>query len=143
MTYTGRCACGAVTATITGEPLGVRLCYCRQCQQIAAGGATTNAVFRSDDMEITGELGTHSFTAASGNTLTQHFCPKCASPVYGQSSARMHLRSIRLGFLDASHGLKPDAIIWASEAPEWAVLDPALDQFPQQAPPPPAASEGS
>lgn len=140
--YTGRCACGAVTTTIAEEPLGVRLCYCRQCQQIAAGGATTNAIFRSDGMELDGRLGTHSFTAASGNTLTQHFCPQCGTPVYGQSSARMHLRSIRLGFLDEDHGLKPDTIIWTEEAPDWAVLDPDLDRYPQQAPPP-ASSEGS
>lgn len=141
MIYNGSCACGAVTARIEGEPLGIRLCYCRQCQQIAGGGATTNAVFRTADMEMAGELGTHSFTAASGNTLTQHFCPKCATPIYGQSSARMHLRSIRLGFLDDAQDLRPDTIIWASEAPDWAVLDPELEQYPQQAPPPPGASE--
>lgn len=141
MSYSGRCACGAVTATIAGEPLGIRLCWCRQCQQIAAGGATSNAVFESAGMEITGKLASHSFTAASGNTLTQYFCPDCATPVYGQSSARMHLRSLRLGFLDEPHGLRPDAIIWASEAPAWAMLDPALEQYPQQAPPPVASED--
>ena len=72
--YTARCACGAVTATVRGEPLGVRQCWCRQCQQIAAGGPTNNAMFLAADVELTGELGCHSGPAASGNTLHQYFC---------------------------------------------------------------------
>ena len=70
MAYTGRCACGAVTATIAAEaPIAVRQCWCRQCQQVAAGAHTTNAMFLTADVTITGTLGTHAYTAASGNTL--------------------------------------------------------------------------
>ena len=43
--YSGRCQCSAITATISGEPVGVRQCWCRQCQQLAGGAATTNAMF--------------------------------------------------------------------------------------------------
>jgi hypothetical protein len=136
MTYTGRCACGSVTATITGEPLGVRQCWCRQCQQAAAGGPTNNAMFLTADVDMTGELGSHSTPAASGNTLTQFFCPKCGTPVYGQSSARTNMRSIRLGFLDEGHGLRPDTAIWLEDAPDWAVIDPELEHFDRQPPPP-------
>jgi len=134
--YTARCACGSVAATIAGEPLAVRQCWCRQCQQIAAGGPTNNAMFLSADVEMRGELATHSFTAASGATLTQHFCAKCGAPVMGQSSARTHLASIRLGFLDEGHQLAPTAAIWLADAPPWAAIDPALERFERQAPPP-------
>jgi hypothetical protein len=136
--YSGRCACGSVAATIHGEPQAVRQCWCRQCQQIAAGGATTNAMFLCADVEMTGELATHSFTAASGNTLTQSFCPKCGTPIMGQSSGRMHLASIRFGFLDEGHGLAPSAAIWLVDAPQWATIDPSLERFDRQAPPPAA-----
>jgi hypothetical protein len=134
--YSGKCACGAVTAMVNGEPLGIRLCYCRECQQVAGGGPTSNAVFQVKDIALTGELAHHSNIAASGNTLSKFFCPKCGTPVYGQSSARTHLASIRLGFLDVGHGLRPDTSIWLSESPDWATIDPDLPQFPQQAPAP-------
>lgn len=134
--YSGRCACGSVTATMRGEPQAVRQCWCRQCQQIAAGGATTNATFQSTDVEMTGELAQHSFTAASGNTVTQSFCPKCGTQVTGQSSARTHLTSFRLGFLDEGHGLAPSTAIWLVDAPKWAAIDPALERFDRQPPPP-------
>ena len=39
MAYTGQCNCGAVIATIYGEPIVVRQCWCRQCQKAAVGRA--------------------------------------------------------------------------------------------------------
>jgi len=137
MSYTGQCLCGAVTLTIEAEPLGVRQCWCRQCQKLAAGGATTNAIFPGEAVVIAGETAASSWPAASGNTLTFHFCPACGTQIYGQSSARMHLKTTRLGVLDQPHGLRPQMVIWTDDAPEWAVIDPALEQWPQQPPAPP------
>jgi len=133
--YTARCVCGAVTATIRGEPLAVKLCYCRQCQQIAAGGPTANAVFRADDIDLVGELAAHAYTAASGERPSQHFCPCCGTHVFGQSPAAAQFRAVRLGFLDPGHGLKPDGAIWVEEAPEWAVFDPQMPGLARQTPP--------
>ena len=140
MTFTGRCACGAVTAVIEADPIAVRQCWCRQCQQLAGGGASTNVIFPSEAVALEGELATHSYIAASGNTIYHQFCGKCGTPVLGHSSARPHFRVFRVGFLDEPHGLKPQAAIWTDEAPAWAVIDPGLDQYPRQppAPPPPA-----
>jgi hypothetical protein len=140
MRYTGRCACARVTLVITGEPVATRQCWCRQCRKIAAGGPTHNAMFRAEDVTIAGELRAHAYVAASGNELAQWFCPSCGSHVFAQSAARPHLRTIRLGVLDEPHGLKPQMAIWTDEAPEWAVIDPALVRFPRQPPPPPPPS---
>lgn len=136
MTYTGRCACGAVTLAIEGQPLGTRQCWCRQCQQIAAGGPTHNAIFKADDVTATGVLASSTWPAASGNTLTFHFCPSCGTQVYGQSSARPHLMTVRFGAIDEPHGLKPEVVIWTDDAPAWAVIDPALESWPRQPPAP-------
>mgnify|MGYP001164751206 CR=1 FL=1 len=139
MAYTGRCACGQVTLAIAADaPVTTRQCWCRQCQQIAAGGPTHNAVFRTEDVAVTGSLASSMWTAASGNTLTFSFCPACGTQVYGQSSARMHLKTVRFGALDEPHGLRPEMAIWTGDAPDWAVIDPAIAQFEGQ-PPAPAA----
>ncbi|MGV3512060.1 MAG: GFA family protein [Novosphingobium sp.] len=138
MPYSGRCACGSVTLHITGEPIATRQCWCRQCQQIAAGGPTNNAIFKAEDVTIAGELAHNGWQAASGNTLTFHFCPSCGTQIFGQSSARSHLKTVRLGALDAGHGLRPAAVIWTEDAPEWASIDPSLENWPQQPPAPPA-----
>jgi hypothetical protein len=38
---------------------------------------------------------------------------------------------VRLGFLDAGHGLMaPSVAIWTDDAPDWAAIDPRLEQPP-------------
>lgn len=134
--YTGHCACGSVTLTIAAEPVAARQCWCRQCRKIAGGGPSHNAIFPAEAVAIEGRLGSSGWTAASGNTLTFYFCPSCGTQVYGQSSARPHLKTVRLGMLDEPHGLKPQAVIWTEDAPDWAVFDPALEHFSGQPPAP-------
>ena len=142
MSFIGKCACGAVSARISADaPIAVRQCWCRQCQQLAGGAATNNAIFPTEDVDLAGDLATHAYVAASGNTLTHSFCAACGTPVMAQTSARPHFRTMRLGFLDAGHGLAPDAAIWTSEAPAWAAIDPALKQFAAQPPAPPAPTD--
>lgn len=139
MGYSGKCQCGAMAATIAAEPVAVRQCWCRQCQQVAGGGATNNAIFTTDAVTLTGTPATHSYTAASGNILTHSYCAECGTPVMAQTNARPQFRTFRLGFLDPGHGLAPQAAIWTSDAPPWARIDPELEQFESQ-PPPPASS---
>jgi hypothetical protein len=43
---------------------------------------------------------------------------------------------IRLGLLDADHGLEPAMAIWTDDAPDWAVIDPALERHERQPPTP-------
>lgn len=140
MTYTGRCACGAVAVRIESEPLAVRQCWCRQCQKIAAGGPTHNAVFPTDAIVIDGATASDSYVADSGNTLTRSHCAACGTPMFSGSSARPQMRVVRLGVLDEPHGLQPTVAIWTSEAPGWAIIDPVLEQYPAQ-PPAPAAPQ--
>ncbi len=142
MTYTGRCACGAVTLQIDGKPLMARQCWCRQCQTLAAGGPTNNAMFPTDTVQIDGVLGTSTWTAASGNTLAFHFCPACGTQIYAQSSARPHIRTLRIVVIDQPHDLAPQAVIWTDEAPAWAVFDPDLERYARQPPPPAPAPQG-
>ena len=141
MSYSGRCACGAVTIAIMAEPVTTRQCWCRQCQKIAAGGPTHNAIFPLEAMTLTGERAQNSYVAASGATLTHEFCASCGTHVLAHSSARPHLRTIRFGMLDEGHGLKPAVAIWLDDAPDWALIDPKIEHYRRQPPAPGAASQ--
>jgi len=141
MTYTGRCACGAVAATIAAEPVAVRQCWCRQCQQLAGGGSSTNVMFPTEAITLTGALATHSYVAASGNTVHHGFCGNCGTPVLGWADVRPQFRAFRVGFIEEPHGLRPQMAIWIDEAPAWAVIAPDLERFPRQPPPPVTQSD--
>lgn len=134
--YTGICACGNVSATVSGEPVTTRQCWCRQCRRSCGGGPANNAIFKAEHVEIDGELSRWSYTAASGNQLSLYYCSQCGTGVGLKSSVRPEFTTLRFGFLDEPHGLSPQVAIWTGEAPDWAVIDPALEQFEGQPPPP-------
>ena len=140
MSYTGRCACGEVRLRIEGQPVAVRQCWCRQCQYLTGGSAAHNAMFHTADVHIEGSLGTRTYVADSGNTITQSFCAACATPIHAQSSARPQFRTVRTGTLDQPHDLAPRMVIWTGQAPPWAILDPSLEQHAGQPPAPSAAA---
>jgi len=128
---TGRCLCGAVTFTITAEPVATRVCWCRDCQHLAANG-TVNLVVPAEALSVSGEVAGHVKTADSGNQLTRQFCPTCGTHLFGISSGRPQFRVVRVGNLDDPSSVRPTTNIWTASAPAWACLDTSLEQVPGQ-----------
>ena len=139
---TGGCLCGQVSYRLSAEPVVSRICWCRDCQHIAANG-TVNAIFPTASIEITGTLSEHTKTAASGNQVRRRFCPQCGSHLFADSTGRPQLTVVRVGTLDDPSSIKPVANIWSTSAPAWAHLDAAMeciDHQPVSPPQPPKAA---
>lgn len=138
---TGRCLCGAVSFTLTTEPVTSRVCWCRDCQHLAANG-TVNVLVATEGLSVTGPLTEHTSTADSGNAITRAFCPRCGSHIHSRSSARPQFRVVRAGNLDDPSSIRPSVNIWAASAPAWACLDATLERVDRQ-PLPPAQAAGA
>jgi len=134
----GHCLCGAVSFRLLAEPVATRVCWCRDCQHLAANG-TVNVVVPTAALNISGETSEFSSTADSGNQISRRFCPRCGSHLFANSSARPQLTVVRAGTLDDPSSVTPTTNIWASSAPTWACLDAALERVEQQPSPPPPA----
>ena len=139
--HRGQCLCGQVRFTIDAEPLGARMCWCRDCQRIASGSATVNVLFPEDALRCEGELSTIRLVADSGNTVERGFCPRCGAQMYSRTvePAGLPIR-VRAGTLDDPELIAPQAQIWVSSAPSWALLDPNLPQHPKAPPPIPQST---
>lgn len=133
---TGRCLCGAVTFSLSADPVAVRICWCRDCQHLAANG-TVNLLVPADALSVSGSVAEHVKTADSGNQLTRQFCPTCGTHLFGISSGRPQFRVVRVGNLDDPSSVTPTTNIWTESAPAWACLDATLEQVAQQPVPPP------
>lgn len=127
--HTGHCLCGQVRFTAAAEPIGARICWCRDCQYIASGSATVNVLFPEDSVRYEGEIGKFRRTADSGNEVERGFCTQCGAQLYSRTvtSAGQPIR-VRAGTLDDPELMAPTAIIWAGSAPSWVELDPKLPQ---------------
>ncbi|HXD08161.1 MAG TPA: GFA family protein [Burkholderiaceae bacterium] len=132
---TGRCLCGAVSFRLATEPLATRICWCRDCQHLAANGSV-NLLVPAEGLSISGTLAEYTKTADSGNQVTRQFCPSCGAHLFAKSSARPQFRMLRAGNLDEPSSIRPSMNVWASSAPAWACLDTSLECVDQQAAPP-------
>lgn len=133
----GSCLCGAVRFRLRAEPVATRICWCRDCQRLAANG-TVNLMVASDALEISGSPAEYAKAADSGNQVRRRFCPACGTQLFSNSSARPQFTVVRAGTLDDPSSVRPTANIWAASAPAWACLDPALERVEKQPAPPPS-----
>lgn len=134
---TGRCLCGDVQYSVTGEPVVARICWCRVCRKISGNG-TANAIFPSAAIHVTGTTSAFTSRADSGNDITRDFCPNCGTHLFASSSASPDFRVVRLGTLDEPSTIAPAINMWVSSAPIWACMDQALKSELQQPTPVPA-----
>lgn len=128
---TGSCLCGGVRYSASSDPVISRICWCRTCQKVSGNG-TANAIFPSANIEVAGLMSCYTSKADSGNEISRHFCPTCGCHLFAGSSASPQYRVVRLGTLDDPSSIKPQINMWASSAPGWACLDPALKSEAQQ-----------
>jgi hypothetical protein len=135
----GHCLCGAVRYRIAAEPIATRVCWCRDCQHLAANG-TVNITVPTPSLEISGKLSEYISTANSGNQMRRRFCPTCGTHLFSISSARPQFTVVRVGTLEDPSSIRPTANIWTSSAPSWACLDSALENVETQPQPPQAPS---
>ena len=110
-TRLGKCLCGAVRFRLSAEPVATRVCWCRDCQHLAANG-TVNIMVPTAALDIDGPTSEYTSTADSGNTMRRRFCPTCGSSLFANSSARPQFTVVRVGALDDPSSVQPTMNIW-------------------------------
>jgi hypothetical protein len=119
----GGCHCGAVRYQCTAEPMMTGHCQCRCCQQLSGAGHASHMAFPKAAVSLTGEVKTYQWIADSGNTVTNAFCPKCGSPVYGTSTGFPYMVTIRAASLDDPSVFKPQMVVFARSAQPWDQIE--------------------
>ena len=132
----GGCLCGAVRYEIEADaPLGARYCWCRVCQYLGAGTGAVSALFRTQDVAVSGPLTDYVCQADSGSTMHRRFCARCGTDVFSEAEERPTVIFVRAGTLDDPNQATPTATIWTKSAPKWACFDPSLPEVEGHPPP--------
>ena len=139
---TGHCLCGAVRYSVPPPILAARQCWCRVCQYLASGSATTNIIVCTEGLQVEGALAEYRSVADSGRHMVRSFCPACGTHIFSASEERPQMVVIRAGTLDDAEIAAPTGAIWTASAPSWACIDPKLEQVAGQPAPPSAAPKG-
>ncbi|AEG92896.1 GFA family protein [Ramlibacter tataouinensis] len=139
--YTGGCACGTIRFEVTGGPIVMNDCQCRDCQRRSGTGHGSYLTFPSRAaVRLTGEARQWEVTGDGGTVKRHAFCPVCGSPVYLTFPAMPQLFIVHAASLDDPSRYKPQFVTYLASGHAWDPVDPALQTFEKM--PPPAASSG-
>ncbi|KAF1999156.1 hypothetical protein P154DRAFT_621205 [Amniculicola lignicola CBS 123094] len=103
---TATCFCGAVQVVFPTESPGLVdtfVCNCTDCRKITASMFASNFIVLDSHLtHVRGELKAfaQSKTIASGNTMTDFFCPTCGTLMYRRSSGFPDMSVMRIGTVD-------------------------------------------
>jgi hypothetical protein len=129
MVHEGGCLCGAVRFKAEGEPVNVRVCHCRLCQQACGAPFNARALFTQDRITLEGPVGSYPSTDA----LDRLFCTACGTRF---SSWRRNgtVAGLALATFDDRNAFTPTEHIWVSEKLDWLKLDDDLPQYAEGPP---------
>ena len=132
--FEGGCTCRKVRYRMKGKPLFVHGCHCTWCQRETGSAFATNAMIEADRVESIGELSpVHIDTpSASGKGQKIWRCPNCQIAVWSNYSGMGEkVRFVRVGTLDAGHGIEPDIHIFTSTKQPWVALPAGKPAVPE------------
>ena len=126
----GGCHCGAVSYSLSAEPMWVGHCQCTNCQTFSGTGHATNLVVPNEAFTVEGEMSHYDYDADSGNHMTRHFCATCGTQIYGQSSGAPAIVVIRVGSLEDPAKVTPGMVIYTDSSLDWDSMDHDLKSLP-------------
>ena len=125
---TGGCQCGHIRYDLAGQPFGLAVCYCRECQRQSGSAFGMSLAVAPDTFKLlAGTLKTFQVKCDSGRIKTCAFCPECGTRIYHQTGNGM---SIKAGTLDDTSWLKPDSHYWTMRKQPWVLIPDGVAQFP-------------
>ena len=102
--FTGQCLCGAIQYEVTGEPIGMVKCHCRDCrdcQRETGGGQAATVMFTAEYLEMkSGSPKVFAIQGETGHEALRRFCPDCGSYLFAGSTARPDFVGVQAGSLD-------------------------------------------
>ena len=126
--FTGKCLCGRVSYKSHAKPTLILNCHCEDCRRSTGAVYGTNVMVAEDQVEIHGEVSTFNHKAKSGNIMTKRFCPHCGTLMFGNSSGRTNVVSIRAGTIDQTDIIKPVMNVFVDSK---VTSTPMHDDLPQ------------
>jgi hypothetical protein len=92
-----RCACGALSVRVTGDPVRVSLCHCLECKRRTGSAFGWNATYDAAQIEILGPYQSYARGSEDGFWVRHHFCGTCGISTWYEIERRPGMISIPAG----------------------------------------------
>lgn len=123
--FEGGCQCGKVRYQVTGEPLTLFSCHCKDCQRQSSSAFGMALWVRLGSAKLlSGRLRDWVRVTPRGNQMLCQFCEECGTRIFHRLLDQPSVLSIKPGTLDDTKNLSPVGHLWVSSVQEW--LNPAI-----------------
>jgi hypothetical protein len=123
----------AIRYQVSGDPIIVAHCHCKDCQQGSGSGHSTGAMFPLKAFKLTGQVAEYKLKSDNGNDVTRAFCRLCGSPIFGSNTGMPGYLTVTLGTLEDSANFEPQVVVFARDRQPWDALSgDALPTFDTQ-----------
>ena len=133
MDFSGRCYCGAITYTASGEPAIKVQCHCRECQYVAGGSANVTIGMPADGFKYTKGKPASFKRPDLENGVTREFCGNCGTQILSQAPGLPGVMLIKVGTMDDPSMFTPDLAIFTADKQAFQHIPegmPAYEGFP-------------
>jgi hypothetical protein len=104
---TAACACGQLTAAVTGDPVRASVCHCLDCKQRTGSAFSWNIRFDRGQVATRGAAREFARTGDERSVITYSFCPDCGVTVWYRNSDMPDMVAIPAGAFAATGQLPP------------------------------------
>ncbi len=126
-TLTGRCLCGAVHYTVTGNLLRFLHCHCERCRRASGTGHASNIILKPAGIDWqSGESSTRRYKVPEADRFSTVFCTHCGGPVPREHGDMV---VVPAGTLDSAPEHGPDAHIFLDSRAPWSCEAGGLPAF--------------
>lgn len=130
---TGGCQCAAVRYEITGRPVALYVCHCKECRKQSASAFGISLIVRRADFRVTqGSAKRWSRSTDSGRTLHCAFCPDCGSRLFHEGAPEREALSVKGGSVDQPLDLTRAIHIWTTRKLPGVLIPEHASQFPEE-----------
>ena len=118
-TRTATCSCGALSATVQGDPARNSLCHCLNCKRRTGSAFAWNATYKEGKVEIDGPHASFTRTSEEGFWVRHHFCPTCGTRIFYAIERRPGMISIPAGAFADPDFPPPTVQVYDERACPW------------------------
>jgi hypothetical protein len=114
----GKCMCGAVTWTYTGDTTRNLVCYCTDCQRATSSPLTAFLGMNSNQLRWNGKIEHYESSAGT----YRGFCPSCGTRLYFRSEKWPQETHVHAATLTNPDDYRPDAQVLMRSRAGWLDL---------------------
>jgi len=123
----GKCLCGEVRFSLSGELPDLYQCHCSLCRKVS--GSSSNSAMKIERAQLRWDAGEdliHRYETDSG--FKSHFCSRCGSPL-PNPTANDSAWWVPVGLLENGEGLRIAAHMFVASRAPWDVIAGGVEQF--------------